>query len=63
MIRNQIKIIFICLRHGINPFGRVCDNKDKIVKRLSGKEKETIIAISNKYYSEYWRKEFVENRR
>jgi hypothetical protein len=38
---NQIFfLVFICLRHGINPFLKMWANEKKFRKRLSEKEKQ-----------------------
>lgn len=42
---NCVKIIFICLRHGINPFGKVLKNIDKMAQRFTDEEKRVFIDI------------------
>lgn len=42
-ILKYIYLTWICARHGINPFRKNIDNKDKFCKRLTEKEKQWII--------------------
>ncbi len=59
MIFKAIKILFIFIRHGINPFLSVEKNKEKMKRRFSEKEKQWIIDIAKGYAKEYLEKMFV----
>lgn len=49
MLFKSLKILFICLRHGINPLSPVEKSERKIAERFSEKEKEWILSITNGY--------------
>ncbi len=52
-IYKFFKILFMFTKHGINPFRKVEANKEKMVKRLTAKDKIWIIDNSKgctKYY-------------
>lgn len=56
-IRKLLKILFICLRHGINPFGVMDKNKVRMKERFTENEKKWIInnsenKVIGKYYEE-----------
>lgn len=48
-----IKLFFMFVRHGINPFLPVNTNKEKMVDRLSQKEKQWL-ADNAKGYGKYY---------
>lgn len=59
---NGIKILFICLRHGINPFSSVGKNTEKVSARFSENEKQFYInACKSEYAKEYLRGVFYGN--
>lgn len=59
MVIRYTKIIFICLRHGINPFSPVGKNIGKVAERFSENEKKFYIDIcKSEYTKEYLRKAF-----
>lgn len=59
IIVRYIKIIFTCLRHGINPFSPIGKNIGKVAERFSEKEKQFYIdACKSEYSKEYLRKAF-----
>ncbi len=45
MILKSLKIICICLRHKINPFGSISKNLEKAAEKFSDSEKEFYINI------------------
>lgn len=53
-----IKIAFICIRHGINPFMPVGKIMRKMKDRFSYKEKKFVIDIAEGYPKEYFQKSF-----
>lgn len=57
MIFKYLKIFFICVKHGINPFSTVGKSIGKAAERFSDNEKEFYInACKNEYSKEYMRK-------
>lgn len=59
IVYKFFKILFIFTRHGINPFRDVDTNKDKMIEKLTEKEKKWIIDNS-KGYTKNWFKEMFE---
>ena len=59
MWKIQIKIIFICLRHGINPFSTIAKNANRMNKRFSEKEKQWFIDNANGRNKGYFKKLFT----
>lgn len=57
-IIKAIKIAFIFIRHGINPFIPVGKIMGKIKDRLTDKEKKWIIDNAKGYPKEYFQKSF-----
>lgn len=57
----KIKIIFICLRHGINPFSTIQDEAENMKARFSEKEKQWFINNANKWNREFFKKLFESN--
>lgn len=57
MRRIKIKIVLICLRHGINPFAMVGKNTEKMKKRFTEKEKRWF--IDNAKDKEYFKRLFL----
>lgn len=57
----KIKIIFICLRHGINPFSTIQDEAGKMKARFSENEKQWFIDNANKWNREFFIKLFESN--
>lgn len=59
MVIKSIKIMFICLKHGINPFSSVQENIEKAAERFSEKEKKFYInSCKSEFHKEYLRKHF-----
>lgn len=56
---RSIKLTFICLRHGINPFSTVGENAKRMRERFSEKEKQWFIDIVHRRQKEYFRKLFA----
>lgn len=50
-----VKIVFICLRHGINPFLSMDKTKTKMNDRFSENEKKWVINIAEGYAKEYFK--------
>lgn len=57
-IVKAIKIAFIFIKHGINPFIPVGKIMGKMKERLSEKEKKWIIDNASGYPKEYFQKSF-----
>ena len=57
-IIKAIKIAFIFIRHGINPFIPVGKNMRKMKDRFTDKEKKWIIDNAKEYPKEYFQKSF-----
>lgn len=53
IVYKFFKILFVFMRHGINPFKPVDSNKEKMVDRLSQKEKHWL-ADNAKGYAKYY---------
>lgn len=53
IVYKFLKILFIFTRHGINPFRPVDFNKEKMINRLSQKEKQWL-ADNSKGYAKYY---------
>lgn len=63
MIFKVIKIMFICLKHGINPFSSERKNIEKVAKRFSENEKQFYInACKSEINKEFLRKSFYTNK-
>ncbi len=60
MIYKAIKISIIFIRHGMNPFAKVGENKEKMRERFSESEKKWIIdTADNDWAKEYLQKLIV----
>ena len=56
---KTLKVIFICLQHGINPFSKFGENKEKFAERLSQDEKQYFIdCCITEYAKDYLSKAF-----
>ncbi len=57
MLFKCFKIIFICFRHGINPFSSIGKNIEKMSTRFSEKEKRFFVnSCKNEYLKVYLKK-------
>ena len=45
-MRRRLTLLLICVRHGINPFGRLANNIDAMKKKLTVEEKERLIGFA-----------------
>lgn len=54
----KIKIMFICLRHGINPFSVIQDEAEKMKARFSENEKQWFVDNANKWNRDFFIKLF-----
>lgn len=61
MWKIKIKVIFICLRHGINPFSTIGKNAKRMSKRFSEKEKQWFIDVAHRSRKEFFEKLFAGN--
>lgn len=53
VVYKCIKLFFMFAKHGINPFRSVYSNKDKMIDRLSQKEKQWL-TDNAKGYGKYY---------
>lgn len=55
-MRRRLTLILICVRHGINPFGRLANNIDAMKKKLTVEEKERLINLAESEVNKrFWR--------
>lgn len=59
MIYKALKIFFICVKHGINPFLPMGKNVNKMTERFSENKKKWVISVANGYAKEYFEKIFM----
>lgn len=55
-MRKKIILFAICIKHGINPFGRLANNIDAMKQKLTDEEKERLIDLAESEVNKrFWR--------